>query len=192
MFERRETRGIDQTQQAEFEMQPRIRLAAQIFVGRHQYLEKASEVLFAEVLRLRGDARALIGRLGDEFGLRAGDFRDQQIANVANGFAAKMLQIVPARVKLLNKRERLLRRTVFDGGDQVVENVFRDDAEEFAHLRVGDVVAAISDGLFEKREAVAQAAFGGASENGDRARLDLQVFFFCDVFERLGNLLKRQ
>src|SRR6185437_2134114 len=85
----------------------------------------------------------------------AADLGDQQIANVANGFAAKMLEIVSAGVKLLNESESFLCGTIFDGGDEFVENFLGDDAEQFAYLRVCDFVAAVGNGLFEKREPVA-------------------------------------
>ena len=76
--------------------------------------------------------------------------------------------------------------------DEIVENAFGDDAEKFADLRVGDFVAAVRDGLFEEREPVAKAAFGGAREHGDGARIDLEIFGFGNALDFAGNFLERE
>ena len=54
------------------------------------------------------------------------------------------------------------------------------------------VRAAIRARLFEQREPVAQAAFGGASHHGDRARLRGQIFLRANFFQRLGNFGERK
>ncbi len=119
--------------------------------------------------------RSLGGR-GDQIRIRAADARDQQIAKMADRFAAEVLQILPVGDEPMHQPQRALGGLRCDGGDQLVQNAFGDDAEQFAHLRVRDVVAAIGDGLFEQRKAVAQAAFGGARQHGDAPGLDGQIF----------------
>ena len=70
--------------------------------------------------------------------------------------------------------------------------LFGDDAEEFAHLHVADLIATKGDGLFEKRKGIAQAAFRGASEHRDRARIDLEILGFGDPLKRFGNFAERE
>ena len=94
-FERREALRVDQLQQAQLEVQARIGLAAQIVVGGEQNIEKAREILFAELRGLFGEPRALVGGRGDQIRIRAANARHQQIAKMANGFAAEVLQILP-------------------------------------------------------------------------------------------------
>ena len=87
-----------------------------------------------------------------------------------------MLQILAVANQAMNQAQREFRRLLRNGVHQIVQHAFGNHAQEFAHLRVGDRVAAVGDGLFEKRKAVAQAAFGGAREHSHRARLDGQIF----------------
>ena len=91
-LERREALRIYKFQQAQFEMQARVGLAPQVVIGGQQGSEKSREIFFAESGRLFREAGALVGRRGDQIGIRAADARDQQIAEMANRFAAKVLQ----------------------------------------------------------------------------------------------------
>ncbi len=126
--------------------------------------------------------RTLVGGRGDQFGIRAAHARDQQIAEMPDGFAAEMLQVLSFGQQAMHQREHALSRSLFDRARQLVQNFFGDDAEKFAHLRVRDIRAAIGARLFEQRKRVAQAAFGGASHHGERAGLRGQTFLRANFF----------
>ena len=93
-FERREPLRVDEFQHAELEMQPRIGLATQIVIRGQQNIEKACEVFFAELSGVFRQSRALIGGRRDKFGIRTSYARQQQVAEVADGLAAEMLQVL--------------------------------------------------------------------------------------------------
>ncbi len=73
---------------------------------------------------------------------------------------------------------------------EIVQHAFGNHAEQLAHLRIGDGVAAVGDCLLEKRKAVAQAAFGGTRQDSHCARLDRQFFFARDAFDLFADLLE--
>jgi len=76
-------------------VQPRVGLAAQVVVGGKKELEKSSEVLFRESSGLFGEAGAFVGRCGDEIGIGAANAGDKQIPEMANRFAAEVLEVLP-------------------------------------------------------------------------------------------------
>ncbi len=115
-----------------------------------------------------------------------------KIAEMADRFAAEVLQILPVGDQAMNQAERAFRRLRGNRVDEFVEHAFGDHAQQFAHLRVGDGVAAVGDGLFEQRKPVAQAAFGGARQHRDRARIDRQIFRLGDALDFAGNFLERE
>ena len=53
-------------------------------------------------------------------------------------------------------------------------------------------IFAVRDGLFQKRKAVAQAAFGGSRENGDCPGFDLKFFFARDALDFFRDLFERK
>src|ERR1700732_5622611 len=171
-------------------MQTRIGLAPQVVVREQEDLKESREVFFAEFCRLCRQSRTLFGGRGDQIGFRAANARDHKIAKMADGFAAEVLQVLAIANEAMHEAEHALGGLRGDGFDEFIENAFGDDAEKFAHLRVGDVVIGIRDGLSEQGEAVAKAAFGGARENRDGASFDFQVFGFGDSLDLAGNFLK--
>ena len=164
-----------------------IGLAAQIIIGLQEDLEKSREIFFTELRSRFGEGRALIRGRGDQIRIRAAHARDQKVADVADGFAAEMLEVASIFLKGVHEAESAVRRTFRDGRDKFVERIFRNDAEKFANLLVRDDIAAIGSRLLEKRERIAQAAFGHAGDHGEGARFDLQIFFFRDLFEAASN-----
>jgi len=76
--------------------------------------------------------RAPIGGRGDQSGVRAADARDEKVSEMADGFAAEMLQVLSLRKQPMHERKNALRRTRFDGAGQLIENFFGDDAEQLA------------------------------------------------------------
>ena len=94
-FEWRKPLRIDELEQAELEVQTRIGLAPQIFIGRQQNVEKTSEIFFAEFRCLFREARALVGGRGNQIRIGAAHARDEQVAEMADRFAAEVLQILP-------------------------------------------------------------------------------------------------
>ena len=103
-----------------------------------------------------------------------------------------MLQILPVADEPVDQAQRALRRLRRNRFDEIVEHAFGDDAEQFAHLRVGDGVAAVRDGLFEQRKPVAQAAFGGARQHRHGAGIDREIFRFGDALDFAGNFLESE
>jgi hypothetical protein len=153
-------------------MKPRIGLAAQVIVGGEKDLEKSREIFFRETSRLLGEAGAFVGRSGDEIGIGAADASDEQISEMANRFAAEVLEVLPVGDEAMDEAEGALGGLSRDRFDELVEDAFGDDAEKFADLRVGDFVTRVGNRLLEEREAVAKAAFGGAGKNSDGAGID--------------------
>ena len=153
-------------------MQPRIRLAAQVVVGSEKDLEKSREIFFCKTSGLLGEAGALVGRCGDEIGIGAANASDKQIPEMANCFAAEVLEVLPVGNEAMDEAESAFGGLSGDRFDEFVENAFGDDAEKFADLRVGDFVTRVGNRLLEEREAVAKAAFGGAGKNSDGAGID--------------------
>ncbi len=76
-------------------MQPRVGRAAKFRIGRKQSIEEARQIFLAESRSLLRKARTFVLWRGDQVRFRAADPRDQQIAEMANRFAAEMLQILP-------------------------------------------------------------------------------------------------
>ena len=62
--------------EAEFEMQARIGLAAQVIVGTEKDLKKSGEIFFRETSGLLGEAGAFVWGSGDEIGIGAADAGD--------------------------------------------------------------------------------------------------------------------
>ena len=89
-------------------MQPRIGFAAQIVVGVQQNLKESRQVFFAERGRSMRQARALIGGRGNQIGIGSANPRDQKIAEMADGFAAKMLQILSFGEQPMHQRQDAL------------------------------------------------------------------------------------
>ena len=147
----------------------------QIVIRFQQNIEKPREVFLGEPRGVVRQAGAFIRGRGDKFGIRAAHARHQQVAKVANGFPAEVLQVLPVGDQAVDQRKRAFGRLSRNRLDQIVEHAFGDDAEEFAHLRVRDRVAGIRHGLLEQRQPVAQAAFGRAREHRDGSRIDLEV-----------------
>ena len=87
-------------------------------------------------------------------------------------FTAEVLKIVSFGDEPMNERERLLGGLFVNRGDQLIEDVLRHNAQKLAHLRVGDMVAAVRESLLEQRERIAEAAFGCASHHRNCAGID--------------------
>src|ERR1700721_2629348 len=153
-------------------MKPRIGLAAQVIVGGKKDLEKSREVLFCKTSGLVGKAGAFVGRGGDEIGVSAAHASDKQIPEMANRFAAEVLEVLPVGDEAMDEAEGALGGLSRDRFDEFVEDAFGDAAEKFADLRVGDFVTRVCNRLPEEREAVAKAAFGGAGKNSEGAGID--------------------
>ena len=81
---------------------------------------------------------------------------------------------------------------LFDRAHQLFQNFLGHHAQQLAHLRVGDIRAAVCARLFEQRHRIAQAAFRRSRHHGKRARLHLQTFLRRDSRKRLGNFLEEQ
>ena len=116
-------------------MQSRIGLAPQIVVGVQENLEKTGEVLFTERIGGALQARALVGRSGNQIGIGAAHARDEQIAEMPDGFAAEMLQVLSFGQQPVHERENAIGRSRFDRAGQFIQNFFGDDSEQFADLR---------------------------------------------------------
>lgn len=136
------------------------------------------------------EARAFVHRRGDEIGIGAAHARDEEIAKMADCFAAEVLEILAVRDEAMNEAERPFGRLRGDCIHEIVKHAFGDDAEKFADLQIGNGVTAIGDGLFEKRKAIAKTALGCARENGNGAGIDGEIFGFRDAFDFTGNFLE--
>src|ERR1700686_4770807 len=106
-------------------------------------LEKTREVFLAERFSRLLQSRALIRGRGDEGGIGAADARDEKIPKMTDRFAAEMLEILSFGEQPVHERKDALRGSRFDGLGQLLEDLLRDNAEQFPDLRVGDVRAAI-------------------------------------------------
>ena len=116
-FERRQSSGMNQPQQSHFQMHARVGFAAQIVVGLQKNIEKPGEIFFAELGGGFGQRGTLIGSGRDQFRIRSADASDQQIAHVANRFAAKMLQVAAFFLKSVNESKGTVRGPGSDGLD---------------------------------------------------------------------------
>lgn len=135
-FEWGETLGINEAKQAELEMQARIGLAAKVVIRREQNVEKAREILFAELRGLSGKAWAFVGGCGDQIRLRAANAHDQQIAEVTDRLSAEMLEVLSIGDQPMNQAERAFGRLSGDCFDKLIENAFGYYAQKFADLRI--------------------------------------------------------
>ena len=89
-------------------MQPRVGFAAQVVVGNQQDLEIPSQVFFGECFGGARQAQPLVGRGGNQIRVSAADARDQQIAEMPDGFAAEMLEVAPLGKKGVHQGEHPL------------------------------------------------------------------------------------
>ncbi len=69
-------------------------MAAQIIVSSEQSIEEASQIFLAEIRCLFGQAWTFIARRRNEIGIRSANARNEQVAEMANCLAAKMLEIL--------------------------------------------------------------------------------------------------
>ncbi len=173
-------------------MHARIGLAAQVVVGLQQDLKKARQIFFAKLRRGALQRGPLVGRCGNQLGIRAANACDEEISHVANGFAAKVLQIAPFFLKGVHQAERAIRRTRGNRADQFLKRVFRDHAEQFADFLVPNRIPAKRARLFQQGKSVAQAALGHARDHRERARFHVQIFFGCNFLQAPADLRKGQ
>ena len=89
-------------------MQARVGLPAKIVVGMQQNLEKAREVFLAEKFGGLFQSRTLVRGRGNQLGIRSADARDEQVAEMADRFAAEMLQVLSVREQSVHEREYAL------------------------------------------------------------------------------------
>jgi len=83
----------------------RIHLAANVIVGLQENLEIARKVFFSKERGGLREARPLIGSGGDEVGIGSADTRDQEIAHVANRFAAEVLKVAAFPLEAMDEAE---------------------------------------------------------------------------------------
>src|SRR5580704_7023492 len=107
-------------------MDARIEFAAQVFVGLQKNLEEAREVFFGEKRGGTFERGTLIGRRGDQIGICAADAGDEQVAEMANRFAAEVLEVAAFLLKAVNEGESAVGRAGSDCVDEFFERVFRD------------------------------------------------------------------
>ena len=192
-FQRRESRGIHQSKQPDFQMQARIGLAAQVLFRDQQNLKKSRQVLFRERGSSPRQSRAFFFGRGHELGIGPAYARDQQIAKMADGLVAELLQILSLAQQAMYQSERSLRRMRLDRGHQFVENFARHHAQQFAHLRFGNARPAEGARLLQKGKRHAHAAIGGARHHSQRARLGIEALPFVAIAaERVHNFTERQ
>ena len=146
-------------------MQARGWILAHRVVGRHQNLEEAVQIFFAKVLRGSRDGRPLIGRRSNQIRIGAAHARDEQVAHMADRFAAEVLKVVTFGDQRVHQGQHAFARAFAHRGHQLIENFFAHHAKQLAHLRVCNVTSAVDDGLFEQRLRIAQAAFRGARQD---------------------------
>ena len=113
--------------------------------------------------------------------------RDQQIAKMADGFAAELLQVLPFGEQLVHQSQYALGGADFDRAHQFVEHFAAGESEQFADLSFANVFAAVCARLLEQGQTVAQTAVRGARQHGQRARLGFQIFLFCDRSQRVAD-----
>src|SRR5579859_4723638 len=157
---------------------------------------RLEEIAKREDLKIEPGALAVIARMAE------GSLRDAlSLLEQARAYCGNVIPDKEVRELLGVVPEDSLNDLVFaiaegsayrDGGHKFVEGIFRHDAEKFAHLFIRDDVAAIRSRLFQQRKRVAQAAFRHSRNHCQRARLNLQVFFFGDLFEPSGDFNKRE
>ena len=106
---------------------------------------------------------------------------------MANRFAAKVLEIAAFALETVDQAKSTIGGLRMDGLNEFLECIFGNDAEEFADRFVLDIVAAIGARLFEKRKGIAHAAFSHAGDDAEGAIIDLEIFFFGDEFQAVGD-----
>jgi hypothetical protein len=120
-------------------VQARIRLAAKVIFGVQKDLKKSSELLLAERFGSFLQSRPFVGGRGNQFGIRTAHTRDKHVAKMAEGFTAKMLEVLPLGEQTMHKRENTVGRSLFNRAGQLVENFSWHDAEQVANLRVRNI-----------------------------------------------------
>src|SRR5580704_5598954 len=111
-------------------MQARVRLAPQFVVGFKQNVEEAGQILFAAFRGMFSQARALILRRCDKLGLGATHTSHEQVPEMPNGLAAKMLQILAVSYEAVDKSQRAFGGLFCNRLHEIVENAFGDNAEQ--------------------------------------------------------------
>ena len=173
-------------------MHARIGLPPQVIIRLQQNLEKSREVFFTEQSRRLRQRWTLIRGRRNQFRIRPARSRDQQIAHVPDRFPAEVLQIAPFLLERMHQPQGAVCRPFCNRADQFLQRIIRHHAQQFAHLFVGNGFAAIGPCLFQQRQGIAQTAFGHSRNHRHRARFDLQIFFFRDLFQSPRNLRKGQ
>ena len=171
-------------------MNARVHFAANVVVGLKKDLEVAREIFLGEKRGSFREAGALIGGGGNQIGISTADARDEQIADVANGFRAEVLEVAALALEAVNEGEGALGGLHVDSVNQFLEGVFGDDTEEFTDGVVFNIVAAVGAGLFEEGKGIAHAAFGHAGDDAEGAIVNREVFLFGDEFQPAGNLIE--
>ncbi len=107
-------------------MHSRIRFPSQVFIGLQKNIEKSRQVFFAELRRRFRQCRPLVRRRCNQIRIRTANPRNQQIANMANRLAAKMLQVAAFLLKHVNQSQRAIRRACRNRVHQFVQCIFRN------------------------------------------------------------------
>ena len=162
----------------------RHRRAVDLGEALQQQLPEAVDGGVGQAARPFGIGLALLGRLGRI--LRAADLGAGDAVDALEEAAQHRRGLDAEIVLVAQRRQRRLRVAREEQAEQAADRAAVGEAEHRAHLVGGDAAGAVGDRLVEDREAVAGRAFGGAGDERERLRLDLDAFRLRDFGEMGG------
>ena len=181
---------MDQSQEAQFQMQARLERVLDLRIKVDGELQPAGQVFFAELCSGFTHALLLGWTGGNEPGQLAGDPGDKEVAEVAREFAAVMLQVPARGLEFLDDFEHGGRRTGFECGRHRAQRFERKHAEQAAHVGAGQFVAATGDGLVESGKGIADAALAGLGKDGQRFGVGLDALLLADPLHAADDCLE--
>ena len=178
LFQRRQPLRVDHFQQSQFQMQSRIGLAPQVVVGRSAVLEKARQVLFAEISRPARRAAAARSSAARQPARNPRRTRappaDCENAESPRGRSAAGFGLRRSGGEPAPARARPIGSRIASTSSSSTLSATTPSSSRTCWSVI--VVAAIGDRLLQQRKPVAQASFRGARQHRHGARFDLSDF----------------
>jgi hypothetical protein len=147
LFEREQALGVDQLEQAEFEVEALFLAVIEVVEGAEDDLQVAGDLFFGEEEGGARGAGAFVAGDLEQLGFCAADFGHEGVAQVANHLAGEGTGAVACVEKQVQLLHQLGALAGGDGFKQALKDGIGDRAHELANLRAGEHGAAgISSG----------------------------------------------
>ena len=157
-------------------MQGILQIAEQV----QRQLQIPRQIFFTELPCNAGHLLALRGRGGDQARIAFGDFRDQEVADVAGQFAREMLHAATVALQFIHQGQHGRAILPAQGFAHLRHCVQRERAQQRPHRARFQLVAAAGNGLVERRKRIAHRTFTRLRDDSERLFVGLNAFLIAD------------